>query len=107
MRLRRPGDQRDEDRSDQCLKLQSRLPTKLNGVTLTIAQLEALVAPVWKVRSMTQAERAAAAAGGALDDVADWFLAREFFLAGRPEVQGGVLADECAALLTRFFQSRR
>jgi tRNA(adenine34) deaminase len=36
-----------------------------------------------------------------------WDVVRDRRLTHRPEVVGGVLADECAALLDRFFATRR
>jgi tRNA(adenine34) deaminase len=36
-----------------------------------------------------------------------WDVVRDRRLAHRPEVVGGVLADECAALLDEFFATRR
>ncbi len=36
-----------------------------------------------------------------------WDVVRDRRLNHRPEVLGGVLADECAALLDEFFASRR
>ncbi len=36
-----------------------------------------------------------------------WDLLRDPRLLHRPQVQGGVLADDCAALLARFFAARR
>ena len=36
-----------------------------------------------------------------------WDVVRDRRLAHRPEVVGGVLADECAALLDQFFSSHR
>jgi tRNA(adenine34) deaminase len=35
-----------------------------------------------------------------------WDLVRDRRLNHRPEVIGGVLEDECASLLTRFFRDR-
>ena len=36
-----------------------------------------------------------------------WDLLRDQRLLHRPQVRGGVLADECAALVTDFFAARR
>jgi tRNA(adenine34) deaminase len=36
-----------------------------------------------------------------------WDVLRDLRAPHRPEVVGGVLADECAALLARFFGARR
>ncbi|MEW1739342.1 hypothetical protein AB0346_25670, partial [Nocardia beijingensis] len=36
-----------------------------------------------------------------------WDVVRDRRLNHRPEVRGGVLADECAALLDQFFRTQR
>ncbi len=80
---------------------------RLAGVTLAVT-----LEPCTMCAGAAVAARVARVVFGAWDEKAGavgslWDVARDRRLAHRPEVRGGVLADECAALLREFFARRR
>ena len=79
----------------------------LDGATLVVT-----LEPCTMCAGATVLSRVARVVYGAVDPKAGavgslWDVVRDRRLNHRPEVLGGVLADECAALLTDFFASRR
>ncbi len=68
-------------------------PCTMCAGAIVLARVEAVVFGCWEPRS---------GAAGSL-----WDVLRDRRLTHRVQVRGGVLADECAALLVDFFASRR
>ena len=68
-------------------------PCTMCAGALVIARIARVVFGAWEPRS------------GAVGSL--WDVVRDRRLTHRPEVVGGVLADECAALLDEFFAERR
>jgi tRNA(adenine34) deaminase len=84
---------RGEWRLTGCTLVVTLEPCTMCAGAVTLARLDRLV---------YGAEDAQAGAVGSL-----WDVVRDRRLAHRPEVIGGVLADDCAALLRDFFTARR
>lgn len=68
-------------------------PCAMCAGAIVLARLDRVVFGAWDPK---------AGMAGSVED-----LLRHPRLNHRPEVQGGVLAEECGALLTRFFEGRR
>ena len=68
-------------------------PCTMCAGALVLARISRLVFGVWEPRT------------GAVGSL--WDVVRDRRLNHRPEVVGGVLADECAAMLAGFFAERR
>jgi tRNA(adenine34) deaminase len=68
-------------------------PCTMCAGALVLARVARVVFGAWEPRT------------GAVGSL--WDVVRDRRLTHRPEVVGGVLADECAALLDRFFARRR
>jgi tRNA(adenine34) deaminase len=68
-------------------------PCTMCAGALVLARIERVVFGAWEPRT------------GAVGSL--WDVVRDRRLNHRPEVRGGVLADECAALLDRFFATHR
>ncbi|MGI9126458.1 MAG: nucleoside deaminase [Mycobacterium sp.] len=68
-------------------------PCTMCAGALVMARVERLVFGAWEPKT------------GAVGSL--WDVVRDRRLTHRPEVRGGVLADECAGLLDAFFRSRR
>jgi tRNA(adenine34) deaminase len=68
-------------------------PCTMCAGALVLARVARVVFGAWEPRS------------GAVGSL--WDVVRDRRLTHRPEVVGGVLADECAALLDEFFAARR
>lgn len=80
-------------RLDGCTLVVTMEPCPMCAGALVLARVDRLVFGAWN--------DAYGAAGSA------WDLVRDRRIAHRPEVVGGVLADECGALVRRFFADRR
>jgi tRNA(adenine34) deaminase len=91
--IRDAARRRGEWRLTGCTLVVTLEPCTMCAGAVTLARLDRLV---------YGAEDAKAGAVGSL-----WDVVRDRRLAHRPEVIGGVLADDCAALLRDFFTSRR
>ena len=68
-------------------------PCTMCAGALVLARVSRLVFGAWEPRT------------GAVGSL--WDVVRDRRLNHRPEVRGGVLADECAALMATFFEGRR
>jgi tRNA(adenine34) deaminase len=91
--IRAAARQRGEWRLTGCTLVVTLEPCTMCAGAVTLARLDRLV---------YGAEDAKAGAVGSL-----WDVVRDRRLAHRPEVIGGVLASDCAALLRDFFAARR
>jgi tRNA(adenine34) deaminase len=91
--IRAAARQRGEWRLAGCTLVVTLEPCTMCAGAVTLARLDRLV---------YGAEDAKAGAVGSL-----WDVVRDRRLAHRPEVLGGVLAGDCAALLRDFFAARR
>ena len=81
------------ERLDGCTLYVTLEPCAMCAGAIVLARLDRVVFGAWDPK---------AGMAGSVED-----LLRHPRLNHRPEVQGGVLAAECGALLTRFFEGRR
>lgn len=91
--LREAAAARDSWRLDGCTLVVTLEPCTMCAGALVLARVDRLVFGAWNTEL------------GAVGTL--WDVVRDRRLNHRPEVVGGVLADECAALLEQFFGSRR
>ena len=80
-------------RLDGCTLAVTVEPCTMCAGALVLARVSRVVFGAWEPRT------------GAVGSL--WDVVRDRRLNHRPEVRGGVLADECAALLEEFFAGRR
>lgn len=91
--LRRAGESLGTWQLTGCTLAVTLEPCTMCAGAIVLSRIERLVFGAWDAR---------AGAVGSL-----WDVVRDRRLNHRPQVVGGVLADECSAVLERFFASRR
>ena len=91
--LRRAAAVRGEWRLDGCTLVVTVEPCTMCAGALVLARVAEVVFGAWEPKT------------GAVGSL--WDVVRDPRLNHRPDVYTGVLADECALLLTGFFESRR
>ena len=91
--LRQAADARGSWRLDGCTLVVTLEPCTMCAGAIVLARLDRLVFGAYDPK---------AGAVGSL-----WDVVRDRRLNHRPEVVGGVLADECGAVLRSFFEARR
>ena len=83
----------DRWRLDDCTLYVTQEPSAMCAGAIVLSRMKSVVFGAWDEK---------AGMAGSVED-----LLRHHRLNHRPEVKGGVLADECAALLSEFFQAQR
>jgi tRNA(adenine34) deaminase len=91
--LRRAAQRRGEWRLDGCTLVVTVEPCTMCAGALVLARISTVVFGAWEPKT------------GAVGSL--WDVVRDARLNHRPEVYGGVLETECAALLREFFDDRR
>jgi tRNA(adenine34) deaminase len=84
---------RGEWRLDDCTLVVTLEPCTMCAGALVLARIAEVVFGAWEPKT------------GAVGSL--WDVVRDPRLNHRPDVYGGVLADECALLMTGFFEARR
>ena len=91
--LRRAAEARGQWRLDGCTLVVTLEPCTMCAGALVLARVHTLVFGAWEPKT------------GAVGSL--WDVVRDPRLNHRPEVYGGVLADECAELMRGFFVEKR
>src|SRR5688572_7491924 len=91
--LRRAAERRRDWHLDGCALVVTLEPCTMCAGALVLARVSTLVFGAWEPKT------------GAVGSL--WDVVRDPRLNHRPEVYGGVLAEECAALMRGFFTPRR